>query len=216
VPTASGHVLDVHAEVARRRNREEATAFAAVAAQSAREVDGPRAEHDGGVRQRRVPAARGGASQARDEAADNAVARPSNGDELRTDADRLGRRNQHAGGVRSRREHDRQRGEAADVEVDVDSAVVVQQEVAGDVGALDRVRVGEIGGKQPRIAVGHEVFQFGVRPQAVDEFVVQTKPRLGGGFPPGRNLRCGPHCVYDACVRLGGVRGNVVAIDTNK
>ena len=45
----------------------------------------------------------------------------------------------------------RQVASASDVKVEVDAAVVVEQEIADRVGALDRVRVGRVGGEEPRV-----------------------------------------------------------------
>lgn len=54
---------------------------------------------------------------------------------------------------------------APDVEVHVDAAKVVQDEVPDDVGPLDRVRVAVKGREEPRVVLGDEGARRSVRPQ---------------------------------------------------
>lgn len=125
VPAATTDVFNVDTVVPRRRN-EENTAFPAVTVDATREVDRSRTEHDGGVRQRRVPRAGGGSTQAGDDAPNDRVSGSSYRDKLRRNAERLRRRNYDPGIDRSAGKYDGHRRKAYDIEVSVGSTVVVE------------------------------------------------------------------------------------------
>ncbi|KAI3475437.1 hypothetical protein L1887_63205 [Cichorium endivia] len=100
--------------------------------------------------------------------------------------------------------------EAANVEVHVDAAVVVEDKVADGVGTLDGVRVGVKDGEEPVVVLFDEASRRGVGPEHVFVVWVHLFALVTDGLPAGRQMLVLPGLVDDAWdlfCRIGGVPG---------
>ena len=93
--------------------------------------------------------------------------------------------------------HRRKQNATFDVEVDVDAAVTMKNEVADGVGTLDRIRVAAEYVDEGRVDGGDEIVDFGVRPVA--ELVVAVLVLAGDDarLPAGGHRLADPEPVDD-------------------